>query len=93
MRPCRISGSCTEDVVLRRPAAQARHVILVDFEVLADQLPQKLRCLSDRLGTGQLRHLLDRCQGTLGVLGDPRQELLTGRFERHSQSGFWRGRA
>src|SRR5215210_8386519 len=65
-----------DDPARRGSAMQPRDAVIVDVEVLADQLAQQSVRLTDALVCEQTAGLLDRSQGTFGVLGDPSEHPL-----------------
>jgi hypothetical protein len=69
-----------EDPVFGGATAQARDVVLVQLEVLADQLSQQRSRLRHRHGGSQLRDALERAQRPLRVLRHPRQQPLSRRL-------------
>lgn len=60
-----------DDPVAAGSTMQARHAVLVDVEVLADQFAQQLVCRLHHIIIEQPRRPLDRGQRPLSVLGHP----------------------
>ena len=65
-----------QDPALAGAAVKARHAVLVDVEVLADEVPQEGVSLLHRALFEQPIRLLDGAQGALGVLGHAGQHPL-----------------
>src|SRR5438128_1115915 len=65
-----------DDPVATGPTMQARHAVLVDVEVLADQFAQQLVRRLRHIIIEQPRRPLDRGQRPLGILGHPGEHPL-----------------